>query len=523
MKKNLLLLALLLPFFLLLFKISYQRFAMFGCFDECINYLGGYFIIQGKVLYGDYFFPHQMLAAYLSSAIQLLSHPQSIYHLVLYHRIFIFFFALLMDIFIILRFGKLAVLFVLLFESIKFYYMGSLFLPESIIVYFMVYLLALMWKKFSKQNISTLDYAVSGLFTTLVIFMREPYILATLFMYAAIMWGNVRERAKLLSVGILVSLSLIILAFTDLKSYFHEVWFINIKPIFEGRSTNKLGGLEFLKIFLYPFYIFISGKSSFLRDVLIALSAVFVFLSGILVIRFKKYIAITAVLIVLGLSNIRFVEPGVAFYEAFHTLPWIGLFIMATLLFIKYLYDHSGRKYMPALATLVLLGLFIFLLSPKSFIGEHLNTSLAGRNSEFDNEFSKYIVNGEVIRLLSNKNDTLFVDLWDDLIYWQAKLDSSYKYTNYWAQQAVNPEYGDLRLEMFRKTPPDFYYYACSDKQYASPFLPEFVVGQYVQLYYINRPSCLYVKKTKITGISPSVWDKIRVLRFYLPEYENRN
>lgn len=493
---------------------------MFGCFDECMNYLAGYFVLKGKVLYASYFFPHQMLMVYLSSAIQLLFHPQSIYHLVLYHRMFIFLFALLMDILIIYRFKKVGLGFVLLFEATKFYFMGSLFLPESISVYFLVYLIGLTWAKLTGRNVFFLDYILSGVFAWAVVFLREPYIPIAIIMYSIIIWGGIRTRAKLISLSVFFFLFITILIATDVKNYFYQVWFVNLRLILGASSGNKISIVELFKIFFYPLYVFMDGKWSFLRNILMGLSAIFLLSLGVLIARFKKIKPVIIVLVLLGLSNSRFVAPGVAFYEAFHMLVWYGLFIMLTLLFVRELYIHKVNRFVSMFFVVFFSILCVLSVSPGSFFEENIHGKEFFRDREFKLEFDKYYLNGEVIRLLSDKNDTLFVDLWDDLIYWQAKINSSYKYTSFWGQEAVFPIFIDERLDMFHNNPPDFYYYSCSDKQYVSPSLPDFVANNYVQLYYINRPSCLYIKKTKLSKITNEKLDKLKILRFYLPGLE---
>ena len=491
---------------------------MFGCFDECFNYLAGYFILKGKILYKEYFFNHQMLMAYLSSIIQLISHPQSIYHLVLYHRIFIFLFALLMDILIIFRFGKSGVGFVLLFETTKFYYMGSLFLPESIIVYLLVYLLGICWYKFTKRTIFSLDYILCGIFAWAVIFMREPFVPVAFFIYLIILLGKTHKRAKHISLGIFIILSLSILFITDLKNYFYQIAVVNLNPLASGVKSGGFFGLEILKMFLYPIYIFLYGKWTFLRQIQIGISSIFIIASIILVFRFRILKPILCIIIILGLSSIRLVSPGTAFYEAFHMLPWYGLFVMSSFLFVQELYMRKVSKYILALLTVLCVFVIGYAMSPKSFFIENVYAKNIDRNKEFKLGFDKYIVNGETIRLLSGDGDTLFIDRWDDLIYWQAKLNSPYKYTVYVGPAHNDPVFEVARLEMFRNNPPDFYYYSCSGKQFASPYLPDFRVKDYVQLYYIDKPSCLYVKKAKLTKINSEKWDKIRILRFYLPE-----
>lgn len=450
---------------------------------------------------------------YVSMVIQFILNPPSIYHLVLYHRMFIFFFAVLMDIFLIYRFGLLGVGFTLLFEATKFYFMGSLFIPESMVVYFLVYLLGVVWDKISNLKISLFDYVLSGIFTWAVVFLREPYIIIALLLYAIILWGKIWVKGKYISIAIFGFLTLVILVFTNLQNYLYQVGTVNLK-VLATESKGIFSNLGFLKMFFYPLYIFIDGKESYLRNILIWLSLIFVASSTILSIRFNRIKAVLAILLILGVSNARFVIPGTTFYEAFHMLVWYGLFIMSTLLFIKELFVNRNYK-IASVLTFSFVVLTTYSLMLGSFFAENIKGSEFYRNREFKLEFDKYLVNGEAIRLLSTPKDTLFVDMLDYLVYWQAKLDSPYKYTVYLGPD--DPIFENARLEMFRKNTPDFYYYSCSDKQYVSPYLPSFVAKDYDQLYYVNRPSCLYVKKTKLVNIPMETWDKLKILRFYPP------
>lgn len=488
---------------------------MFGCFDECFNYLAGYFILDGKILYKDYFFNHQMLMPYISTVIQFILHPESIYHLVLYHRMFIFLLSVFMSALLIFRFGAVGVGFVLLFEATKFYFMGSLFIPESIVVYLLVYLLGVVWSKLTDKKIYLSDYILSGFFSWAVVFLREPYIIVALLSYVIILWGKIRVKEKYVSLGIFVFLSLITLVFTDLRNYLYQVGIVNFQ-ILATESKGISSNMGILKIFFYPIYIFIDGKLGYLRNILMLLSVIFLASFAVLSFRFRKIKACLAVLTILSFSNIRFVPPGTTFYEAFHMLSWYGLFIMSTLLFIRELFNTKRYKQVSLILIFFFVSLIVYTLMPGSFFEENIHGTQFYRNREFKLEFDKYLINGEAIRLLSTPNDTLFVDVLDYLVYWQAKLDSPYKYTIY-----LGPDddiFVDARLEMFRKTPPDFYYYSCSDKQYSSPYLPDFVVNDYAQLYYIDRPSCLYIRKTKLSQISYDRWDNLKILRFYLPK-----
>src|SRR5438876_604066 len=81
--------------------------------------------------------------------------------------------------FIIYRFGLVGVGFAFLFEATKFYMMGSLFIAESILVYPLVYLFGLGFKKITGEMLFLYDFIISALIAWFVIFIREPMFLVT--------------------------------------------------------------------------------------------------------------------------------------------------------------------------------------------------------------------------------------------------------------------------------------------------------------------------------------------------------
>jgi hypothetical protein len=130
---------------------------------------------------------------------------------------------------------------------------------------------------------------------------------------------------------------------------------------------------------------------------------------------------------------------------------------------------------------------------------------------------------GEVIRALSSPGDTLFVDGSEDLIYWQAKVESPYKYSWYTSSMPLLDKYTDERIEMFKNDPPDFYreYGMCpkaKDKIMPDAYrLPDFIKDEYVRLY-SDRPTCLFVKKNKIPEITAEQRKKAEDFLYHIPE-----
>ena len=167
----------------------YNRLGVFGCGDECINYTAAYFLKMGKPLYTHVFFNRQPLMAYASLAVQQVTHPESIYSLVLYHRLAFVLYAFVMGLLLIWRFRIPALLFLVLYEGTKFYVYGYQFIGEAVIVYPLVYITALVWYAFGGKKIWNLDWYLVPLGIALVFWTREPYIPVALGVFATFVFA----------------------------------------------------------------------------------------------------------------------------------------------------------------------------------------------------------------------------------------------------------------------------------------------------------------------------------------------
>src|SRR3989344_2254810 len=164
------LILLLILLYAILYKLYIPRITAFGCFDDCFNYLGGYFIANGKHIYSDFFFNHQLIPPIISYFIQEIMRPINIFDLLLRHRQFLMLFGFLFNALLIVRFKYLALPFIVTFELSKFYVFGDRFLAEGIIVYPLVYLFGIVLIKLSKQKLYSIDYLLSAIFAWFVIF-----------------------------------------------------------------------------------------------------------------------------------------------------------------------------------------------------------------------------------------------------------------------------------------------------------------------------------------------------------------
>ena len=498
-----LLFTMLLVLYMFLYQLYIPRIAAFGCFDDCFNYLGGYFILNGKQLYSQIFFNHQPLMAYISYLIQLFTQPTNIFELLLRHRQFVLLFSFTANLLLLLRFGFFGIGFVFLYELLKFYLFGERFLGEGLIVYPLAYLVGIVIYKYQNKKIYKVDYIVSAICSWFIIFTRIPYLFATLASFGLII-GKPDIKFKKIVIAFFLALILLTIFVFPVQEYVFNIY------TFNTHFFTVDGNI--LKSFIYPLYIFVRGEWNIFRQTLVILSGVFMILL-LITVKQKQYKAALALLTILGLANIRLVEPGDVFYGAFHMVPWFGVFLFSIFLMLKNQLQLQNYK-ITTLLTIILIGLLSYILiSPRSYIHEQLN-----QHEMLVNNFGNEMQAGEVVKVLSNSDDTLFLDGFDDLIYWQAQRLSPYKYSWYTSAMPNFPKYSNARLRMFKDNPPDFYYGSCPDARIALGSLPKDILNEYQQLFTTDdKPTCIYVHKQKLPEITDKQWKQAKELLYKQP------
>lgn len=508
-------LILLLPVFFILYKDYIPRANAFGCFDDCNNFMRGYFVLHGNALFSQVFSGHQPLGSYLSALVQWTTNPPNIHELILRHRQFVIIFAFIFNILLIFRFGPKIILFTILYEFSKFYIFGDRFLGEAMAIYPSVYLAGIVIKRIIKERIYKFDYYLTAIFCWFIVFTRAPFIPMALVSYFFILIELPLKKVKkeaLISIGLFAMLSGITVFSHDVRDYYYNVIYFNSQINIGAETKLPMAGPRIFHWFFYPVYILFYGKIEGFKLLLLSIDVVFL---GIFIglLKKRKYLIAGFIFLILGLSNLRPIVPGTVFYSAFHSIIWYGLFVFITVFF---LFRKGGNKLFAFLGFLVILISFsAFVMSPKYFARENVSTY-----EEFITNYGFVMSRGDVIRELSKPGDTLFLDDSDDLIYWQAKLFSNYKYSWYTSAMPALKLFTDERMRMFSQSPPDFYreYGTCPKKKDPGPNyrLPDFVKGDYVRLSFRGRESCLFVYKDKIKEITDSQWAKAEEIGFSL-------
>ncbi len=505
-------------FSLIIFFLHYNFATAFSFVDEYTHYVAADYLAKGKFLYQDVFFQHQPLPVYLSFVIQQVLQPDTLYKLVIEHRLFIFAFSLIVDILLVLRFRFVGLGFVVVYELTKYYMFGNLFLGETFVSPILVYLLGLLWEKLQKRKLLFIDFIVVGIFTWFVIFMREPYTPAALLLFIFIMFGKGEYKPKFFSTILLIILSLLTLLTLSINSYITDLITVNFSGYAQHEiATSSLSYLGIFKILFYPFVIPFTGQWNEFRIILIFLDILFFVFVSIYLFGEKQKAKdrkfrignILLICLVLSFCAIRISDPGNLFYSSFHMLPWYAAFIMSIFLlaneivFKKYLYTYKSLITIFIITTVS--GIILFY--PNSYM-----TRKFDREVLFTTNYARFYTIGNVMKILGDKDSTIFVDQWDSLIYWQAGLPSGYHYVFSYPVMGHFYKFNQARVDMFGRGEPDFYYTDCGKDVYSISFAPQEVMDTYAQLRLNGKPVCLYVKKALVPTISDKQWEEVATL-----------
>lgn len=490
-------------FFVFITYFLFQRMGAFGCFDDCFNFGGGYFLLKGQTIYKDFFFNHGFIAAYISAIIQYLSPLDFIQGIIISHRLFIYTFSFLFGITLIVRFRQPAFLTLIFYEALKFYTFGDRFLAEAMVIYPLMYLTFLVWEKLNKRNLYKIDYLLTGIFSWFIIFSREPYAPLTLFLFLLILLGKNDIKPKISSVLSFLFLVLLSFIFIPINSFFTNVFTYNKQQIgheFE-RSTNSP-----IFIVFYPFIVFLKGQWNVLHQAEIFFSFVLLITGVFYSVKLRR-IGFLVLFLILALANSRPTEPGFIFYQAYHMNIWFGLLITSTFLVVFELSSFKPKMKPYLLVPFIFLFALIFL-SKFYFINEHVD-----KVQEFNLSYSQYHVYAEVINKLSEPKDTLYLEEKDEVIYPLAKRPASFKYNWYTSFMPTFEIYKTERDKMMKNSVPDFYYDACLlvQRNQKDP-------TTYTRINIYNEPSCLLIKNSKLKEISRTKWDSVLYLGFTPPQ-----
>lgn len=504
---------LLIIFYLFLYKLYTPRINAFGCFDDCFNIMGGYFILQGKELYSEIFFNHQMGMAFMSALVQLLTDPQSIPELILEHRQTVLLLSFGLNILLLFRFGLYSFFFIILYELTKFYVFGDRFLAEGIVVYLLAYLLGIVWEKIFYKKERKIDLILLPLFTWAVFILREPFAPVAFILFAVYIFSKPFLKFSTIAVSsfILIFLILIPFIFIDFGEFFFNVITVNQMTILKSEDIPLLTRL--FRMFLYPVYLITSPEPwTFFRTITASISFIFILQITLMILKYKKIKEVLFVIFILGISNLRPSGASQEFYQSFHIAPWFGLIIFSSAFMMRVLSNQTAKHLFTFSALIGVLLLYI-VLNNNYFMHERVDS-----HTEFFNNYGPVMESGTVIRDLSDTSDSLFLDGYDDLIYWEAKRKSPYQFTWYTSVMPLIPRYLQARDEMYQTNPPDFVYGNCV---YENNEVLKNKVDNYFQFYFGQKKNCIFIRKEKYQELRKNENERLKQIESRTLEFKN--
>jgi len=507
MKWNKLSLSLLLLTIILLFFTSraYQNQALsFHFVDEEDNIVLGSYLLKGEKLYSDLFSHHQPLAYIASAGVQKITNPNTLFLLIKRHREVVIAWSALWSVILVARFGCPLFLFTAIYEPLKIFLLGNLFLAESLVVYPLVYLISALL--FLKKGLARQELIFLGFCFTLILWLLTPLWPILLFAFFIFLY---KERLKKISWLLLGTIPLVLLAasFISLKDYWHNAFYINL--FYYIPATSKKSILETITYaFISPFtsFFYWTGRSATLQ--ITQLLTALLMISWLVIIKKGGWKLPSLMFVLLGLTNLRYVSLGQQEYSGFHLLPWFASLIListtsAFLIWKKY----SFGRVIKVIFVLIVTAL-IWVVIRES--GQRLFTP----HNIFQDFYIKYSRQedfGRAIKIMKEKEEKLFVvpDEW--LVYWQADIAHASKMVNYYAWMADVEEIKNPLHKMFSENPPTYFY--CDRCRFGYFGLEEFF-PKYQKIKKDGSETNLMVLKEKVKNINEEQKRELDYFRF---------
>lgn len=466
-----------------------------------------YFLDRGRHLYSSLFFNHQFLVVYLSYALQHITHSETMLRVVSLHRVFMIVFSAIAAVLLVVRFGLPALGFVITYEFFKYYSFGFTFQAESMIVYPIVYLFGLIWISFkNKKTVFWFDFIFAAISAWFCIYMREPYIPLTLFLFGYLMWRFRKNTIAIASGIVFVLTSLATLLLVPFGEYIRQVFVLNSKV-----AADELKGMSpvvqvMLRLF-YPFVLFFGWDITYFRFLLILQSIVLIYGSYWYISWFGRWKEILFICITLFLAAVRFIPPGMELYAGYRLLVWFAL-LVASVMFLICDADFMKRNYAfkKYLLVFYVLVTVVLMISPWSFVWQKID-----RHTEFHINYTPYFIKGQLVRELASPGDSFYVDGYDSLMYWQTGMDSPYKYALFYPVMIYDQDFIADRNKMFTTRKPTFVFKECIGNY------PRWNVYKknYVEMKQGKGGVCFFIRKDKLKSLTQQQMESVNKYGFH--------
>ena len=472
--------------------------------DEDDNLVIGSFVAQGHKLYSDVFTQHPPLPFILSGSIQQVAHPESIRDVVKISRGFMIFWSAIWICLLLASFGWKGLLVAAFFELNKISLLGNLYLAESLVSYPAMYLTSYLLSHDQYQlDLQFWFAAILVIFITLSLAPLWPLML---FIVAWIVLHATQPKKALAIFSFLSAIAGIVCwPFLNFSSFWTDVIVINSQyyiPLTTGISAFT----SVFKAFFAPVYALLSSPSSQLLLVIQAASLALIFIVLTSLAR-KKYLSAALAVLILGLSSLRYINPGNTLYGAFHMQPWFGILLVVVIYKLGDLYQCS--KFFKSVAVIFILSIFVFSLSnAKANLWDH-------RNSEADyvTHYTKSEQVRQAVSILSRgSTQTVWVEPVMYWPYWHTGAEPYSFMINYYAWMDRTPPLRErLTVSLDRELPTLVYLDS----------LPSLSLGayldQYVPILHDNHNFGLYLRADQVAKISDPQSKDLQASRFSIP------
>lgn len=444
----------MIALFLALFSayLYLKKTASFRFFDEENNIVAGYFMTQGRALYKDIFMNHNPLPLVISQILQSIFRSDTLFELVKLHRVYMIVFGLAANTLLLIRFRTKALLFVGVYEFLRFYISGQMFLAEGMIAYMFAYYVFLLSEKYYQDkdsHVSTAELIISSVLFVFISLSREPYVPLVAILYALVL---IKCKAKIHVIFAILLSGLSIFLFMlqyDLGEFYKQVFILNKQFAYE--ESKSQGGLQIFsgitQLYQYVFAAIDLNKPLYI--VLGIINIAFIFLTTKIVLArkgvFHKIFICAVFVSLLFISGMRNFSAGVEWYGMYRSIPYI-------VIILAFVSSSISHKLNLVLLTIVLVLAFTH---PRShFIERRVNAD------EYYINYSTTTTDGVVLESLCKNivGCTLHIDDIYVYPYIVSKIKPSSGYALYYPVQRAFLDFKSIRETDLLQNPPTLYY-----------------------------------------------------------------
>lgn len=497
-KKLLVYLALLAVVLAMSWRITQSRSLSIHFVDEEDHIVFASYMNQGLRLYKDLSTNHQALVYLGSSAIQKITKPQNILMLVKRHRQAVFFYSAVWGLILTLKFGVTGLIFIALFELLKFGLLGNLWLMETLAVYPAVYLFGALLRSGLKNKWPGKKESVFlGICSFLVAFNLVP-LWPWLGLVWLVFWFKNKKNFKALMGSFLLATLLLFIIISPID-WLRETVVNNFVYAVPALSPIQ-SGWDWLKLVFFPFLSFFSLGSLQAKLIHFLFAGWLITLVYLLTQKSQKALWLAGGYIFLALANNRVLSPGAAFYHGFHLLPWLGLLLWLALTSFSLLLKAENKQVkLIVIAIIAVWGLPLLTYKDMSYFWQ------TDPKNEYYINYSQFEDLNFAIKALTEPGDRLAVLTNESLIYWNTGVKPATKQIVYYSWEKLVPDLGKDYKKVFSQNPPEFIY---------GGHEAELVKEKYIRVFKKGQPTELFIRKDKIKNITQEQWNQAALRGF---------